>query len=284
MSLFFIGFFVIYALFLHPNCEALNLDGFADSMQKVLPSGAKGFIAIFRYWSASIFYIMAESWSIIMYSVILWGFANDVTSVKEARRFYALFGIGVNSAGILAGKFGELLTGFIQKINLEHKNILSIFGKTLWDQELTIFIISMIFCTILAMALYRYLHIKVINKEILLKSNLNSSSNEKKTSFKKPKIKMSLRKNILFVLRSRYLIYIAVIVLSYNIMINFTEVLWKSQLKELFPDKHDYTQYMSKVTFYIGLIATFASFFSTKIVRFFTRLIIRSLSVINSSK
>jgi ATP:ADP antiporter, AAA family len=263
MSLFFIGFFIIYTVFLHPNCEALNLDTFADSMQGVLPSGAKGFIAIFRYWSSSLFYIMAESWSIIMYSVILWGFANDVTSVKEARRFYALFGIGVNSAGILAGKFGELLTGFIQKINVEHKNVLSIFGKNLWDQELTIFIISMIISTVIAMALYRYLHIKVINKEILLKLKLksNSSFSEKKTALKKPKIKMSLRKNISFVLRSKYLIYIAVIVLSYNIMINFTEVLWKSQLKELYPNKHDYTQYMSRVTFYIGLLATFASFF-----------------------
>ncbi len=58
---------------------------------------------------------------------------------------------------------------------------------------------------------------------------------------------------------SKYLLAIAVIVLSYNLTINLTEVLWKSQMKLLYPDPSDYTAYMSNVTFFIGISATLTS-------------------------
>jgi AAA family ATP:ADP antiporter len=50
------------------------------------------------------------------------------------------------------------------------------------------------------------------------------------------------------------------VILSYNIFINFTEVLWKSQLKELFPNPEEYTAYFSSITFYIGVFATLGSY------------------------
>jgi ATP:ADP antiporter, AAA family len=249
MCAFFLTFFLIFIFYLYPNSERLNLDTFANSLQTTLPSGMKGLIAIIRYWSFSLFYVIAESWSTIMYSVILWGFANEVTSIKEARRYYAIFGIGVNSSGILAGMFGTMLST-TSKFTSSPK--MSFLGKTPWDQQLSIFIIMIIVCTLIAIVLYRYLHIKFFSYRNVV---------EKNPLIKKPK--MSLRKSLSYVAKSKYLLYIAMIVLSYNLLINITEVLWKSQVREFFPTTQGYTAYMSRVTCYIGIIATLASFFIT---------------------
>ncbi|CAN0247010.1 unnamed protein product [Scytosiphon promiscuus] len=34
-----------------------------------------------------------------------WGFANDIVSVSEAKRFYPLFGLGANVALVFSGQY-----------------------------------------------------------------------------------------------------------------------------------------------------------------------------------
>ena len=36
-------------------------------------------------------------------SLLFWGFANQITRVTEAKRFYSLFGIGANLAFLISG-------------------------------------------------------------------------------------------------------------------------------------------------------------------------------------
>ena len=48
-------------------------------------------------------------------------------------------------------------------------------------------------------------------------------------------VKMGLRKNFSYLAKSKYLICIAVIVVMYNIAINLVEVVWKDQVKQLYP-------------------------------------------------
>ncbi len=124
---FFLLFFFLFTIFLYPYREALYCDHLADFLQGVLPSGFKGLIALIRYWMFSLFYVMAESWSNIILSVLLWGFANAVTSVTEAKRFYALFGIGVNASGMIAGEFGESLVSHMEN-STSIPNFLVFFG------------------------------------------------------------------------------------------------------------------------------------------------------------
>lgn len=255
----FIAFFSLFIFFLYPHREALALNNLANSMQNILPYGFHGFTAMIRHWSFSLFYVMAESWSNIVVSVLLWGFANDVTKVDEAKRFYALFGIGINSAGILAGESGEFLAKGMQSATNTLNHFFSFLGKNssdTWDQTLTIFMCLIILNGLVILGLYRLLHVSFFPTHRYQEKNAA------------PKPKMSLRENISYILKSKYLIYVAVIVLAYNIFINLTEVLWKSQLKELIPNPADYTAYMSRITFYTGIIATTASFFiSGNIIR-----------------
>jgi len=245
----FLVFYLVFLLYIYPNKEALYWDSCANALQKALPAGAKGFVALIRYWMYSLYYIFAEFWSTLMVSILLWGFANDVTTVSEAKRFYALFGIGINSSGILAGKFGEFLSTHIGSYSPKWIP----FSIASWEEAFSIFLIIIIANGLIAMGIHRWLHVKKFTSRRHAKHLTVSSQNEK------PK-KMSLRTSIAYVAKSKYLIYIAVIVLAYNMVINFSEVLWKSQIRELFPTSGGYTAFTSKVTFYIGLLATLASY------------------------
>lgn len=62
-------------------------------------------------------------------------------------------------------------------------------------------------------------------------------------------------------MRSRYMICIAVIVIAYNLVINLVEVIWKHEMRELYPNPSDYNLYMSHITTIIGAIATLTALF-----------------------
>jgi ATP:ADP antiporter, AAA family len=251
---FFLVFFLFFTLFLYPYREALFCNRLADFLQNLLPAGFKGFIALIRYWMFSLFYVMAESWSNIILSVLLWGFANEVTSITEARRFYALFGIGVNASGMIAGEVGEFFATHMESSTSSLMGFFSFLGaKTSWDQTLILFMGLVIFCGLASLGLFRWMHRNVFTDLRLSCPNLLSPK----------KTKPSFRETLRYVAKSNYLLYIAIIVLAYNLIINLTEVIWKSQLKELYPDPSKYTANMSKVTFYTGLLATLGSYFLT---------------------
>ena len=78
------------------------------------------------------------------------------------------------------------------------------------------------------------------------------------TSSKKPRL--SLRESIRYIFRSRYLVPLAIIVLGYNISINFTDVLWKEQFKRFFTDPNEMLEHMSRITVGIGILATLGGF------------------------
>lgn len=74
---------------------------------------------------------------------------------------------------------------------------------------------------------------------------------------------MGLRKNFAYLLKSRYLLCIAVIVLTYNVAINLTEVVWKDQLHRLCPDPNEYQAYMGKVLIGVGVLSTIMGLFGS---------------------
>lgn len=256
----FLVFFLIFTFVLYPLRDKLILNRTADFLQGYLPIGFKGLIAIIRYWIYSLFYIMSESWSTIMVSILLWGFANDVTQMSEAKRFYPLFGIGINAAGIFAGEFDFVLATYMESKGFHLSRLFKLFGaNSNWDQTLFSFMLVIILFTLLALVIYKLLHVYVFK--------------DRKTFFmteQKQKNKTPFKENLKYVLSSKYLLAIALIVLSYNIAINLTEVLWKAEMKQLFPSPSEYTAYMGKVTLWIGILATSASYlFSGNFIRNF---------------
>lgn len=61
-------------------------------------------IAIVQNWTFCAFYVMAELWGSVVISVLFWGFANAIMTVKEAKQFYSFFGLGANVALVFSGQ------------------------------------------------------------------------------------------------------------------------------------------------------------------------------------
>ncbi len=255
MMSIFIVFFLLFMFFLYPYQNTLHPHTLCDRIQQMLPQGFQGFIALFRNWTFTLFYIMSEMWSTIIMTVLSWGFANDVTSVNDARRYYGLLGIGINLSGIFAGLVATSMSQNIFNPDLP-------FGANGWDQ--TVFFLSsfIVIAGIACMGLFRYIHSQGHGYNSPVYHAQNSGTEE---------IKMGLRKNFAYLAKSKYLICIAVIVVMYNIAMNLVEVIWKDQVKQLFPNPADFNAYMGQVLTWIGIVATVTSvFISGSVIRKFS--------------
>lgn len=246
----FISFFILFTFVLHPYRDSLHPHELADKIQAYLPLGCKGMIAVFRNWTFTAFYIMSEMWSTIVMTILAWGFANEVTSVKVAKRFYGLLGIAINLSSIAAGVVTAHLSQHIFNASIP-------FGSDAWGQSIFLINCVIIAAGLITMACFRYIH----------KSGSGYNSVTYKKHHEEVKIKMGMRKNFAYLAKSKYLIYISVIVVAYNISINLVEVVWKDQIKQLYPNPSDFNAYMSSVLTWTGIVAAVVSLFVSTILR-----------------
>jgi len=250
----FLCYFILFIVYLYPNRDSLHPHDFANRLQVILPVGLKGMIAMIRNWTFTIFYVMSELWSNIVVFLLFWGFVNQITKLNEAKRFYALLGVGTNLSGIFAGYFSVWVSGG------EYNPYLP-FGTTGWEQTLIILVGTITLFGIATMVIFRW-----YNHAILDESD-HAAFKEQEEGVKG---KMSMRDNFRYLFGSRYLMGIAVIVIAYNVVINLVEVLWKHEVHALYPNPADYNYYMNHVMAIIGMIATLTSLLMTgNVIRFF---------------
>ena len=244
----FLIYFGLFAFVIYPNRDALRFHGLAMSLEKVVPVGLQGLIGMIEHWTLTLFYVISELWSSIVLTVLFWGFANEITRITEARRFYAVLSVGSNIAAIIAGQVANYFSrGGIFNPNLP-------IGHDAWEQTLMILVAVVIVCGSAAMGIFRWM-----NQNVLNDSSYNGLHAVAKN--RKVKKKLSFRKSFSHLSNSKYLMYIAVIVVAYNIVINLVEVIWKDQLNQMYPDPSDYNRYMNNLTSIIGLISTIVAFF-----------------------
>ena len=245
MMCMFLTFFFVFTFVLFPAQNHLHPNEFADKLQLLLPDGFKGLIAIFRNWTFTLFYVMSELWGTAILTVLFWGFANEVTHVSEAKRFYGILMIGANIAGIFSGQMSIFFSGdtFLPWLP---------YGKDAWEQSVLFLNCAIIASGVITIGIFRWLNRHVIKPSEIAKPKEPSE-----------KIKMSMRKNFSYLAKSKYLVCIALIVLTYNIAINLIEVVWKNQIKQLYPNPTEYNIYMGEVMTLMGIIATLAAVFVT---------------------
>ncbi|KIC73928.1 NTP/NDP exchange transporter [Candidatus Protochlamydia amoebophila] len=244
----FLSYFFIFTFILYPIRDIIHPHATADYLETILPIGFKGLVAMFRYWTFTIFYVMSELWGSTVLFVLFWGFANQVTKISEAKRFYGLFGVGANFSGIFAGQASVYCCQF------NKQNDLGIFGSDPWYQSLVMMVSLILLSGALALALFRWMNVEVLTDKRFYDPSSVKTEGEAKG-------KLSLKQSFSYLLRSNYLLCVALIVISYNLVINLTEVLWKHQVRELYPDPNDYTLYMNHIVSIIGVVATLSSLF-----------------------
>lgn len=249
----FLSFFVAFAFILYPNRDVLHPNDLADKLETVLPLGLKGWISMFRNWTFTGFYVMSELWASIILSVIFWGFANEVTRLGEASRFYSVFGIASNVATTFAGQTAIFLSE-------SHFSTEWIFGvRESWEETQLILISVVVFNGLLTMGIFRWM-----NKRVLNDASFDEFHRNKKAA--KEKGKLSFRESFSYLSNSKYLICIATIVVAYNLVINLVEVVWKDRLRELYPNPAELNTYLNNLTTIMGIVSTITAIFMAKII------------------
>jgi len=240
----FIAYFLLFAFYLSPHSQELHLDRFGDWLSSVLPQGFQGFIALVRNWTFTSFYVISELWAVLVLTILYWGFANDSTQVNEAKRTYGILNIGSNIAPIMGG---TLALTFSNSISLPFLSSIT----DQWNHTICQLIILISALGISSMGVYYW-----INRRILPQTKNETVVTNHTNAAPQKKPRLSLRESVKYILRSPYLVPLAIIVLGYNISINFTDVLWKEQLKRFFTDPNEMLVHMNKITVGIGILAT----------------------------
>ena len=228
---FFLAYFALFAVVLYPCKSALT----PDLLSGVSDGIGKTFLTPIQGWVYSSFYIMAELWGSAMISLMFWRFANDVTSIKQSKRFYAMFGFVANGALIVSGSV-------LQSV----EDIRVVTGIAV---AICVFII----------AVYYWL-----NNYVLTDPRFYNPDEVKKP---KKKVKLSLGESLKYIATSKYLGYIALLVICYGISINLVEVMWKDQVKILCPTPAQFSGFMGGLQIWTGMATIFFMLVGANILR-----------------
>jgi ATP:ADP antiporter, AAA family len=241
----FLIFFALFALVLYPSRDVLHPTEMADRLQAFLPEGLMGMVAIFRNWTYALFYVLAELWGSVMLSLMFWGFANDITRVGEAKRFYALFGIGANIALLCSGPAIVLVSNIRRRVPE---------GMDAWGISLNLLMSMVVVAGLIIIGTYWW-----INRHVLTDARFYDPGEQ--TKKKKEKPKMGLGESFKYLAKSPYILCLAILVIAYGISINIIEVTWKSQLKLQYPNANDYSTFMGYFSTFTGAITVLMMLF-----------------------
>ena len=245
----FISYFLLFAFLMYPHQELFRPTKLCIFLRELLPIGCKGLIAMINNWTCTLFYTMSELWSSIVISVLFWGLANEITSLKQANRFYGIINVASSFAAFAAGQTA---------IFFSRTTLLRFFFKnsTRWEQTFTTLIIVVSCSALLIMIVHYWMYRKIIPNQ---KHQCFNDSHIKKSTSKHKKL--SLRESFRYLLNSKYLISLAILVLAYNLSINLAEVIWKSKVHSLYPNPQDFNIYLNKLTSIVGILSTLIAIF-----------------------
>lgn len=197
----FLAFFASFAFLIYPNRHVLHPNAAADHLQQILPSSFKALISIFRNWTYALFYTMAELWGSVVVSLLFWGFANEVTTVPEAKKYYPLFGLGANVALIFSGQY-------VRFVSSVRKGLPD--GVDKWGVSLKLLMGAVVALGTVMVGAYSHMQ-----RNVLTDPECYSPEKQKKTS-KKSATSMSLAESAQYLFNSKYIRDLATLVIAYG--------------------------------------------------------------------
>ena len=264
----FVVFFFLFAFAIYPNRATLHASTETVMQWK---QGVMGRISpIVGYWTYTLFYMMAELWGNVGTALLFWQLANRINPTSEAKRFYPIYGFWSNLALVSAG----LLLKYSDPIMRKWSKILPS-GKKDFSMEVKLLCSAAGIGGIVIGITYWWM-----NKYVLSDPKYYQEQDGKK---KKKKPKLSIGESLRFLMRSRYLGYITILVLAYGVTINLVEVSWKDSIKQYYKgDESSYQAFTSNLWIYTGVSTMLLIAFSQNILRLFGWRIAASITPIVS--
>jgi len=251
----FLVFFGLFPYFIYPHVGSIHMSlETIQSYQAAYPN-LKWIIPLVGNWTYTLFYILSELWGSAILSLLFWQFANAITPVHEARRFYGMFGFVGNFGLLFSGPAIIGITRYIQGLGLDR------FQSTgLMLQYLMAFVIL---AGIILLSTFYWM-----NRNVLTDKRYYDPEAMGET--KKKKAKLSMGESFKYILQSPYLGLIAMLVLAYGVSINLFEAVWKGQIKIAYPSEVEYNQVMGALSAVTGGIAIALMLVGSNLLRTFS--------------
>ncbi|CAM9367466.1 unnamed protein product [Discosporangium mesarthrocarpum] len=224
----FLAFFAAFGGIIYPCRAYLHPNAAADYLTGVLPQAFLPLISIFRNWTYAVFYTAAELWGSVVVSVLFWGLANQITTTKEAKKYYPLFGLGANVALIFSGQYVRMVSAFRASLP-DHVDK--------WGVSLKLLMGAVVALGSVIMGTYAYVQRSVMSDPDCVAPELGRPKGKTATS-------MSLSESAKYLAASPYIRNLAMLVIAYGMSINIVEVTWKGKLKTAFSDPNAYSAFM----------------------------------------
>jgi AAA family ATP:ADP antiporter len=251
----FLTFFAVFAFIIYPNKAFLHPSLESVTILRENYPHFKWCFSLYGVWSFALFYVLSELWGVIVIALLFWQFANEITRTNEAKRFYSMFGFLGNLSLIAAGSFGEWIA----------ERTLSLPPHTdSWGMSIIYMMICIVLSGLGVVFIYWWM-----NRYILTNPFYYEAAAFNKKIQKNDKPKLSMKESLVYLFSSKYLGFIALLVISYGMMANIIDVTWKSQIKENFPKANDYLAFMAQFSFWTGVMTMVFIFASKGIVRRF---------------
>jgi len=218
----FLGFFLLFAFGIYP----------------LLAQGS--WPPIFLKAFSLLFYVMAELWKVILFSVLFWALVNDYIPFLEAKKLYAPLMLGGSLGSILAGPLIALCTSDLLWKLLP-------LSSTAWNQSLDLLVLLLCFVGIAIAWLYHRLFIYFSQIPKPDKETLQDGE------------ALSLKKSLLAFWRSPYLLLLGWMVIADYVAYSLGEVIFLDILKERYPLPRDYCHYMGQLSFWTGILTAFGA-------------------------
>jgi AAA family ATP:ADP antiporter len=240
----FLGGFIftlgICGFVLFPNIDAFSPHETADKLSLFFNGKFSHWIAVYRNWIPSVIFITAELWGSVVILLLFWGFANQITTIEEAKKSYTIYIVGGDFGTILCGPVIHFITTKIAPSNF-----------TLTVQLLSIILVVV---GVMIMGIYWWINRFVLtDPRFVLPKSLDVAEVPKK----KPGLIQSLK----HIAKSKYLLHIAIIVIGYGLAVNIVEVTYLANLKILYPNHNDYLSFYGTVVSLVGTISLIMSLF-----------------------
>merc|ERR1712224_729397 len=237
----FITFFGVFAYVVYPSIEFIHPDPVSiANLQAEYPRWHYP-ISIYGNWTFTIFYALSELWGSAMISLLFWQFANEITRTREAKRFYALFGLLANIALIFSGQTVKYMSDIRHSVPE---------GVDPWAVSLQYMMTAVVVAGILVIYINHWMEKNVLSDPKYY--DAAESSGKKKNKKKKPKL--GVAESFKYLLTSPYIGMIAVLVLSYGMSINLIEFVWKKQIKLYYAgDANAYSAFMGNFSTFTGV-------------------------------
>lgn len=210
-------YFIIYSfmtilytfvgLFLYPIRNSLLIDN--------IP-------VIFSKWVSTLYYVLSPIWGTIVVSVLFWSFANQYTSVEDAKTVYPMMGMLANVALIIGGIVMNVTgTMYIHD----------------WDLNVQVLTILNLLMSVLSLYFYKYI----------------TKTEKPLRGFKKKKKDQNFIDNFVELGKNQFVRNMVIMISCYGLLIGFYESIWKHYLKIFLQDPIVYSKFMGSVSSLTGI-------------------------------